>query len=126
MASSSRMRQTVVRPIGLPSSCAARLARSVLDWRLNGLPVRATTSQAMEAIIALSRGGKDGLAASSGSVFKGKIAFTPASPPEADGVRVKVEASSGRRVGKRGALLEQQDQVGALAEMGRRRARQEE
>src|SRR3984957_14445069 len=105
--------------MGLPSSSCARLARSVVDWRLNGLPVRATTSQAMDTTIALSRGGKDGLATSSGSVFQGKLTFGPALPPKPDGVGVKVEASSGCRVGKRGMFVEKQDQVGALAEMGR-------
>jgi hypothetical protein len=71
----------------------------------------------MEAIIALSRGGKDRLAASPGSVFKGKVALTPTSPPEADGVGVKVEPSGDCHVGKRGAVVQQQDQLGALAEM---------
>ena len=50
----------------------ARLARSVVDWRLNGLPVRATTSQAIEATTALSRGGKDRLAATAGIVLEGE------------------------------------------------------
>src|SRR4051812_17620285 len=110
MASSSRMRQTVVRPMGLLSSSVARLARSVVDCRLSGLPVRATTSQAMEAIIALSRGGKDRLAASSGSVFEGKVALGPALPPTADAIGVKVESSSGLDIGKRGTLVQKQDQ----------------
>src|SRR5437764_3156220 len=100
MASSSRMRHTVVRPMGLFSSSAARLARSVVDCRLNGLPVRATTSQAMEAIIALSRGGKDGLAASSGSVLESKVALSPALPPTADAIGVKVESGSDFDIGK--------------------------
>jgi hypothetical protein len=69
MQSASRISQTVVRPMGLFSSSAARLVRSEVDWRLRGLPVRATTSQAMETTTALSRGGKDGLAASSGGVL---------------------------------------------------------
>ena len=77
MASSSRIRQTVLRLIGLFSSSCARLARSVVDWRLNGFPVRATTSQAIEATTARSRGGKDGLAASAGIVLEGKLALRP-------------------------------------------------
>src|SRR2546423_930219 len=100
MASSSRIRQTVARLMGLFSSSCARLARSEVDWRLSGFPVRATTSQAMDAIMALSRGGKDGLAASSGSVFQGIVAFGPALSPQADGVGVKVEGSRGRRIGQ--------------------------
>ena len=61
MASASRISQTVVRLMGLPSSSCARLARSVVDCRLSGLPVRATTSQAMDTTTALSRGEKTGL-----------------------------------------------------------------
>jgi hypothetical protein len=76
----------------------------------------------MDTTIALSRGGKDGLAASSGSIFEGKIAFVPALSPEANGVRVKAEPSRRGHVGKRGVLVQQQDEMGALAEMGRRRA----
>src|SRR5438270_8406418 len=91
MASSSRIRQTVVRPMALFSSSAARLARSVVDCRLKGLPVRATTSQAMEATMALSRGGKGGLAASPGGVFESKIPSRPAPPPAADAVGVQVQ-----------------------------------
>ena len=71
MASASRISQTVVRLMGLFSSSRARLARSVVDCRLRGLPVRATTSQAMETTTALSRGGKDGLAASPRVVLRG-------------------------------------------------------
>jgi hypothetical protein len=71
----------------------------------------------MDTTTALSRGGKDGLAASSRSILEGKLALGPALPPEADGVRVKVKASGRGRVGKCGAVMQQQDQVGALAEM---------
>lgn len=55
MASSSRIRQTVLRLIGLFSSTWARSARSEVDWRLSGSPVRWTISQAMETTTALSR-----------------------------------------------------------------------
>ena len=48
-----------------------------MDWRLNGLPVRATTSQAMEATTALSRGGKDRLAAPAGIVLEGETGLRP-------------------------------------------------
>src|SRR5947209_5312524 len=104
--------------MGLFNSSAARLARSVVDWRLNGLPVRATTSQAMDTMTALSRGGKDGLAASPRGIFKSKLPLSPPLPPEADGVRVKVEAGGCGRVGKRRAVMQQEDQLGALAEVG--------
>src|SRR5262249_62294715 len=99
MASSSRIRQTVLRLMGLFSSSRARLARSVVDWRLNGLPVLATTSQAMDTRTALSWGGKDRLAATSGIVLKGQLTTSPALPPTANAIGVKVELSSGFDVG---------------------------
>jgi len=71
----------------------------------------------MDATMALSRGGKDGLAASPWSVLEGKVAFGPALSPKADGVGMKVEAGSGSRVRKRRNLVKKQDQVGALAEV---------
>src|SRR5947208_8256892 len=107
MASSARMRQTVLRLMGLFSSARARLARSVVDWRLSGLPVRATTSQAMDTTIALSRGGKDGLAAASRSVFEGKLPLGPALPPTADAIRVKVEPAGDFDIGNRGAIVQE-------------------
>src|SRR5437588_11362854 len=108
MASLSRISQTVVRLIGLPSSSCARLARSVVDWRLSGFPVRATTSQAMDTTVARSRGGKGGLAAASRSVLEGKVAFGPALPPKAYGIGVKAESSSGGHVGQRGVFMQKQ------------------
>src|SRR3954454_7513100 len=115
MASSSRMRQTVVRPMGLFSSSAARLAKSVVDCRRKGLPVRATTSQAMDATMALSRGGKGRLAASPRSVFEGKLALGPALPPTADAVGMKVESGSDFDMGKRGMFVQKQDQLRPLS-----------
>src|SRR5258708_2760526 len=109
MASSSRICQTVVRLIVLFSSSCARLVRSVVDWRLNGFPVRATTSQAMEVIMALSRGGKDRLAASSRSVFESKLTCGPALPPTADAVGMEVEPSTDFDIGERGLCVQEQD-----------------
>jgi len=45
----------------------------------------------MDTIRALSRGGKDRLAATSGIVLEGKLAVGPALPPTADAIGVKVE-----------------------------------
>src|SRR5438128_6017328 len=104
MASSSRMRHTVVRPMGLFNTSAARLARSVVDCRLKGLPVRATTSQAMDATMALSRGGKGGLAATPGLVLEGKLPPSPALSPQPDGVGVKIDPRSCCHVGQRGCF----------------------
>src|SRR3954453_1761510 len=101
IASVSRISQTVVRLMGLFSSSRARLVRSVVDCRLSGLPVRATTSQAMETTMALSRGGKDRLAATSGIVLEAQLATGPTFSPQSDGVGVKIDRSSGLDLGKR-------------------------
>src|SRR3954462_5290901 len=126
MASGSRIRQTVLRLMGLSSSSWARLARSVVDWRLNGFPVRATTSQAIDATTALSRGGKDRLAAPTRIILEGKPTSGPALPPTADGAGMKVKASSGCHVGERGEFVKEQDQACTLPEVRRCGASAEE
>src|SRR3954471_9954146 len=126
MASSSRMRQTVLRLMGLFSSSRARSARSVVDWRLNGFPVRATTSQAIETTTALSRGGKGRLAAPARIVLEGKLTSGPALPPTADGIGMKIKPSRGCHVGKRGGFVKEQDQACTLPEVRRCGARVEE
>src|SRR3954466_15696716 len=78
MASASRISQAVVRLMDLFSPSCARLVRSEVDWRLSGLPVRATTSQAMDTTVALSRGGKDRLLGPPPGGFHGKTALCPA------------------------------------------------
>ena len=117
MASSSRIRQTVLRLMGLFSSSRARWARSVVDWRLRGFPVRATTSQAIDVIMALSRGGKDRLTAPARVVLESEPAFGPASAPTADGVGMEIEMSGGCRVGKGGGFVKEPDQASALPEV---------
>ena len=72
--------------------------------------------------MALSRGGKDGLAASSRIILQGKLAFGPAFSPEADGVGMKAQSSSGCHVGKRGEFVQEQDELGALPKRGRGRS----
>src|SRR3954465_6984175 len=126
MASSSRIRQTVLRLMGLFSSSRARPARSVVDWRLNGSPVRATTSQAIEATTALSRGGKDRLTATAGIVLEGELTSGPALPPAADGIGMEVETSGGSHVGERWGFVEEQDQSCTLPQMRRRGSSVEE
>src|SRR5271168_4144037 len=111
MASSSRIRQTVLQLMGLFSSSRARLVRSLVDWRLKGFPVRATTSQAMETTTALSRGGKDRLAATSRIVFQGKPAVGPPLSPTADAVWMQVEPSTGFDIRQRGMFVQKQDQT---------------
>jgi hypothetical protein len=117
IASASRISQTVVRLMGLFSSSRARWARSVVDCRLSGLPVRATTSQAMETTMARSRGGKGRLAATSGLVLEAKLATGPTSSPQADGVGVKIDHGRDLDVGERRGLVQEQDQPGALPQM---------
>src|SRR3954464_6450871 len=114
MASSSRIPQTVLRLMGLFSSSRTRLARSVVDWRLNGSPVRATTSQAIDATTALSRGGKVRLSAPPRIVLEGQLAGGPTLSPTADGAGMKIEMGSGSHVGERGGLVKEQDQAGTL------------
>jgi hypothetical protein len=75
----------------------------------------------METIIALSRGGKDRFAASSSSVFEGKLAVGPALPPTADAIGVNVEPGGDLDIGKRGMFVQEQDQMGSLAKVRRRR-----
>src|SRR4051812_50051444 len=106
MASSSRMRQTVLRLMGLFSSSWTRLARSVVDWRLNGFPVRATTSQAIDVTTARSRGGKGRLAAPARIALEGQLTRGPALPPTAGGGGVKVKNRRGSPVGGRGGFGE--------------------
>jgi hypothetical protein len=108
--------------MGLFNSSAARLARSEVDWRLRGLPVRATTSHAMEATMALSRGGKGRLAASPFGVLEGEVAAGPSLPPAANAVGVEVESSTGGDVGDGRMLVEEQDQQGTLTQMRGSRA----
>ena len=71
----------------------------------------------MDTTIALSRGGKDGLAASSGSVFKGKSAFGPALSPAADAVGMKSEPSPSLHVGNRGVFVQEYHQACSLLQV---------
>src|SRR3954451_2380567 len=117
MASSSRMRQTVLRLMGLFSSSRARWARSVVDWRLNGFPVRATTSQAIDETTARSRGGKDRLGSTARVVLEGVLTSGPALPPTADGAGMEIETSGGSHIGDGGEFVEEQDQACSLPEV---------
>src|ERR671913_113576 len=100
MESSPRMRPTVRRLIAPPSGAEARRARAPRDWRLMGLRVWATRSQARAVTRARSSGGKGGLAPPAGSVLEGEAALGPASAPEADGVGVKPDPGGGLDVGE--------------------------
>jgi len=72
--------------------------------------------------MALSRGGKDRLAAAAGIVLEGEPARGPALPPTADGIGMQVETSGGGRIGERRRFVEEQNQVSALPEVRRCRA----
>src|SRR3954469_12295782 len=110
MTSASRIRPTVRRLIGRPKAARARTARSVSDCRLKGSLVWATVSQARALTIALSRGGKRGLAPAPGLVFQGQEALTPTPAPVAHRIGMQSDMAPGYDVGERGVLVEQQDQ----------------
>jgi hypothetical protein len=84
--------------------------------------VLATCSQARAVTWARSRGGEGGLAPPAGSVFELEGAFGPALAPEADGVGVEADLGSGLDVGEFGLVVQQQGQLGALPQVGRRGA----
>src|ERR1700744_6805244 len=107
MESSSRMRPTVRRLIASPNRTEARRARSPRDWRLMGLWVCATRSQARAVTEARSRGGKGGLAPPAGLVFEGEAALGPAFAPEADGVGGKPEPGAGLHLGGFGVVVQE-------------------
>src|SRR4051794_13606776 len=117
MASSSRIRQTVVRLMGLFNSSRARWARSVVDWRLNGSPVRATTSQAIDETTARSRGGKDRPGSTARIVLEGVLTSGPSLPPTADGTGMEIETSGGRHIGDGVGFVKEQDQACSLPEV---------
>src|SRR5437764_7390181 len=118
MASWPRMRPTVRGLIGLPSTAEARRARSPSDWRLRGLSVRATCSQASALTCAWSSGGKSGLAPPPGLVLEGEGPLGPAPPPEADGVGMQADLVARLDVGEVGLEVQEQGQVGPLAQVG--------
>src|SRR5262245_3577809 len=122
MESPSRMRPTARRLIVLPSRAEARRARSPRDWRLMGLWVWATRSQARAVTWARSSGGKGGLAPPAGSVLEGEVALGPALAPEADGVWVKPDLGAGLDVGEIGPFVQEDDQGRPLTQVRRRGA----
>src|SRR5262249_45226750 len=83
---------------------------------------RAAAWQAMEPPMARARGGKDRLAATSGVILEVELATGPTSSPQSGGVGVKIDHRSGLDVGERGGLVQEQDQPGALPQVGRGRA----
>src|SRR5262245_15039133 len=122
MESWPRMRPTVRGLIGLPSTAEARRARSPSDWRLRGLSVRATCSQASALTCAWSSGGTSGLAPPPGLVLKGEGPLGPAPPPEADGVGMQADLVARLDVGEVGLEVQEQGQAGPLAQVGGSRA----
>src|SRR4051794_1565635 len=122
MESSSRMRPTVRRLIVSPSRAEARRARSPRDWRLMGVWVCATRSQARAVTEARSSGGKGGLAPPAGLVFQGEAALGPAFAPEADGVGMKPDPGAGLDAGEFGLFVQEDDQERPLAQVSGRGA----
>src|SRR5260370_34514076 len=81
MASVSRIRHTVLRLIGVPSTLRTRAVTSARDCRLSGCLVSATSSQATALTSAWSRVGKIRLAAPARLVVQGKVPLGPAAAP---------------------------------------------
>src|SRR3569623_2767467 len=107
LASSSRLRPTVQRLIGLPSSPEATRARSPSDWRLRAVLVWAIRSQARAVTVARSRGGRGGLAPPPGLVAHVEQPRGPAPPPEADGIGMQAALQAGRDDGEGGLLVQE-------------------
>ena len=76
--------------------------------------------------MALSRGGKDRLAAPARLVLEGELTSGPALPPTADGTGMEIETSGGSHVGDGGEFVKEQDQACSLPEVRRRGASVEE
>jgi hypothetical protein len=114
MASLSRMRHTVVRPIGLPRAPRTRWVTSARDWRLKGCLVWATNSQATALTTAWSKGGKGGLAATSRGVGHGEMACGPALPPAQHLAARQADAPPRLLLGQVGVLVQQEDQTTTL------------
>src|SRR2546425_13134059 len=114
MASVSRIRHTVLRLIGVPSTVRTRAVTSASDCRLNGCWVSATSSQATALTSAWSRGGEIGLVAPSRLVVQGQIALGPAAAPPLRRTRMQLYLGGGCDVGHQRLLRQEQHQGGPL------------
>src|SRR5262252_1679205 len=95
MASVSRIRHTVLRLIGVPSTVRTRAVTSARDWRLSGCLVSATSSQATALTRAWSNGVANGAPNADGAA--------PAAPPRCwTPAVVETRAGPGRPVAATG------------------------
>src|SRR5215813_6964049 len=114
MASVSRIRHTVLRLIGVPSTVRTRAVTSARDWRLSGCLVSATSSQATALTSAWSSGGKIGLAAPSRLIVQGKVSRGPTLSPTAHRTRMELHPLCRLAIGHQRLLSQEQDQGGPL------------
>src|SRR5262252_5064395 len=121
MASVSRIRHTVLRLIGVPSTVRTRAVTSARDCRLSGCLVSATSSQATALTRAWSRGGKSRLAAPSWLVVQGKVSRGPTVSPPAHRTRMELHPLRCLAVGHQRMLRQEQDQGGPLPQLVRHR-----
>src|SRR5215475_14410263 len=114
MASVSRIRHTVLRLIGVPSTVRTRAVTSVRDCRLSGCLVSATSSQATALTSAWSRGGKIRLAAPAWLVVQDKVPRGPTVSPTAHRTRLELHPLSSLALGHQRLWRQEQDQGGPL------------
>src|SRR5919108_1356277 len=107
MASVSRIRHTVLRLIGLPSTVRTRAVTSARDCRLSGCLVSATRSQATALTSAWSRGGKTGLTAPSRFVFQAKVPLGPPATPPLNRPQMELDPLRCLDVGDKGLLVQE-------------------
>ena len=121
MASVARLRHTVLRLIGGPSTVQTRAVTSARDWRRSGCVVSATSSQATALTRAWSSGGKIRLAASSRLVVQGKVPRGPTVSPTAHRTRMALDPLGRLAVGHQRLVRQEQDQGGPLPQLVRHR-----
>src|SRR5262249_24111333 len=119
MASVSRIRHTVLRLIGVPSTVWTRAVTSARDCRLSGCWVSATSSQATALTSAWSRGGKSRLGAPSRPVVQGKGPHGPRVAAAAHRTRMRLDPLCRLAVGHQRLLRQEQDQGGPLSHLVR-------
>src|SRR5262245_26025433 len=119
MASVSRIRHTVLRLIGVPSTVRTRAVTSARDWRLRGCLVSATGSQATALSRSWSRGGKCRLAAPARLVVQGTVPHGPPVSPPAHRTRMELHPLRRLAVGHPRLLRQEQDQGGPLPHLVR-------
>ncbi len=117
MASASRICQTVLGLIGLPSTRLACAAMSAVESRLRGRAAWWTASHAAALTQAWSRGGKPDLPSAAGRSFQAKLPTGPASPPITHSVGMEVHFCGCLDIGQEGVSMQEQHQRGTLSQL---------